>query len=222
MTPISVLIEIDSFLRLLHESRVALFTNKVVERPGRLGFRRLTWATSDSVPRALFRQNSATVSEYRSWVDYQGYSAVLYDGSLIQMSYDFENSELIGHRLLYFPCPFDLDNELLDALGLVDVVDLYQNQDLSSVRLRAPIRFDYNPDAASATHPASHMTFQSSHARIPVVSPLSPGHFIHFVFKNFYPSMWNAHKYIQEWNHPWLSRTITQDEQRMLHFNSLR
>ena len=53
--------------------------------------------------------------------------AILFDGSLIQISYDFDYSELVGHRLLYFPCPFDLDPELLQTLPLVDVIDFYRD-----------------------------------------------------------------------------------------------
>ena len=224
MIPNSLLHELDDFLTLLLESEVAIATTKVVAlqggRPG--GFQRITWAANSTAPGNLFRQHSATVAEYRGWIDCNGYSAVLFDGSLIQISYDFEYSELVGHRLLYFPCPFDLDLELLnDGLFLAEVIDLYQGQEITSVRLRSPVRFDYDPNANTDTHPASHMTFQWSHSRIPVTAPVSPGRFIQFIFKNFYPEMWTIHEFIQEWPQHEIESTITPEEQRVLHLSSL-
>ena len=213
--------KLENFLTLLLESEIAISTTKVVALNGSAGFQRITWATNTAAPGHLFRHNSATVEEYREWIVCDGYSAVLFDGSLIQMSYDFEYSELVGHRLMYFPCPFDLDQELLEACGLVGVVDLYQSQEMSLVRLRAPVRFDYDPNANASTHPMSHMTFQWSHSRIPVMAPISPGHFIQFVFKNFYPAMWEVHRFIQRWPRHEVESTITPEEQSVLHLHSV-
>ena len=162
-------------------------TTKVVETRDHRGLHRITWPNNTSVPPCLFRIKSPTVSEYRGWVDSQGYSAILLDGSIIQISYDFDDSALVGHRLLYFPCPFDLELEYLDTFTLSELIDVYFGEGTEWVRLRSPVRFDYDPTALSEHHPASHMTFQWSHARIPVKSPLSLGHFIQFVFQNFYP-----------------------------------
>ena len=197
-----------------------MLTTKVVAKPEPAGFKRITWATNALVPGDLFGQNSATVSQYREWIDCGGYSAVLYEGSLIQMSYDFDYSRLIGHRLLYFPCPFDLDLKLLETFTLSEVVDLYESQEAPSVRLRSPVRFDYDSYASSSTHPASHMTFQWSHSRLPVMSPISPGHFFQFVFRNFYPALWNVHPFIKEWPIHKVERTITPEEESVLHLNS--
>ena len=220
MTPDNLLYELDEFLKLLLESDVALSTTKVVAQRGPAGFQRVTWATNTAVPGYLFRLHSATVSEYREWVDCQGYSAVLFDGSLIQMSYDFDYSGLVGHRLLYFPCPFDLDPELLNGFPLAEVIDFYQAQEIAYVRLRSPVRFDYDPFAGADAHPVSHMTFQWSHSRLPVMAPISPGHFIQFVFKNFYPAMWRVHDFIQEWPRHEIESTITPEEQTVLHLSS--
>ena len=198
-----------------------MYTTKVVSRRERTGLQRITWATNAVVPGYLFRQKSATVLDYREWIDCGGYSAVLFDGSLIQMSYDFEYLELVGHRLLYFPCPFDLDLQLLQTFSLPEVIDFYQCRDATYVKLRTPVRFDYDPFAKKSTHPESHMTFQWSHSRIPVMGPVSPGHFIQFVFKNFYPAMWHVHPFIQEWPPHKFEATITPEEREVLHLNSV-
>ena len=193
---------------------------KVIPRRGPRGFQRITWAADKAVPGDLFRQDSATISEYRSWISYQSFSALLFDGSIVQISYDFDYQTLVGHRLVYFPSPFDFDRELLEAFGLFEAIEEYQGSRVDLVRLRSPIRFDYDSTANPATHPASHMTFEWSHCRIPVVSPLSPGHFIRFLFKNFYPSLWNDHEFIQEWPRHNVEPTISPEDLLELHINS--
>ena len=221
MTPRRVFFELDNFLTLLLRSEVAILTTKVILQHGSPGIQRITWAKNKVAPGELFRNTSPTVLEYREWIDKQGYSAVLFDGSILQISYDFENSELAGHRLLYFPCPFDFDQELLEVFALVDVIDFYRDHETANVRLRSPLRFDYQPDTNLESHPNSHMTFQWSHTRVPVMAPISPGHFIHFVFKNFYPTMWEVHDFLQEWPKHEFESTITHDQQRTLHFCSV-
>lgn len=220
MTPINLLYELENLLTLLLESGVAISTTKVTLLQQRAGFQRVTWATSRSAPGELFRTSSATVSEYRDWIACQGYSAVLFDGSIIQFTYDFEYSDVIRHRLLYFPCPFDLDEELLYELSLVEVVELLEGSDASAVRLRSPLRFDYDPEASSLFHPASHMTFQWAHCRLPVMSPISPGHFIRFIFRNFYPAMWRVHDFIRQWPQHSGTPTLSRKEEAMLHINA--
>ena len=219
MTPNNTLIDLDSFLSLLQNSEIALLTTSVVceTRPG--GFCRVTWPTKTLTTMALFRQESATVSEYREWVTNQGYSAILYDGSLIQVSFDFHQNELIGHRLLYFPCPFDFDDKLVRSESLVDVIEFYESEEIPAVRLRAPIRFDYDANVSTDEHPASHVTFQWAHARVPNFSPISLGHFIDFVFRNFYPTLWENHDFLRTWRQERLDSTITQLQQRRLHFS---
>ena len=221
MTPSSLFQELSNLLSLLLRSEVAISATNVVQFQASGGFRRITWSNNNLVPGDLFRSNSPTVSEYRDWIDWQGYSAVLLDGSFIQVTYDFEYTELVQHRLLYFPCPFDFDIEFLDDLSLTELVHLYLDEGIDKVRLRTPVRFDYDPNANSEVHPASHMTFQWSHSRIPVMSPLSLGHFIQFVFQNFYPFLWNTHRFLKEWPRVEFDTTISEEQQRGLHLSSL-
>lgn len=54
-----------------------------------------------------------TIDQYVAWLSRGDYSALLYDGSLIQASYEVEAGEVSRHRLSYFPCPYDLDLALL-------------------------------------------------------------------------------------------------------------
>ena len=211
--------EISDLITLLLESGIAISSTGIVIDYRSPNWRRITWATNKFTSGDLFRIESPTVSEYREWIASQGYSVLLFDGSFIQISYDFEDQELIAHRLMYFPCPFDLDQELLEIFPLVDVVDMYQESGTPCVRLRTPIRFDYDNASAANHHPASHMTFQWSHCRIPVVSPISLGHFIQFVFKNFYPNIWRFQEFLQTWPTIHFSPTITLSQSAYLHFS---
>ena len=220
MTPGRLIYDLENFLELLMVSEVALATTKVVAMKGQRGFERITWSNNNIAAGELFRSDSPTVSEYQEWIDCQGYSAVLYEGSFIQLSYDFQHSQMVGHRLLYYPCPFDLEVRLLDTLSLSDLIELHHDQGIESIKLRAPIRFDYDPSTNRSGHPVSHMTILWSHSRIPVTSPVSPGHFFQFVFQNFYPALWSVHSFLNRWPKEELEPTITREEQQQLHLHS--
>ena len=221
MTPGSLFRDLNNFLSLLLNSQIALTTTTVIDVLGHMGNRSITWSNNYSVPGDLFRFDSSTVSEYQRWIESRGYSAILFDGSFVQISYNFRRSELVGHRLLYFPCPFDMDMELLDEISLPDLIELYSEEGTGGVKLRTPVRFDYDPSSWKTSHPASHMTFQWANARIAVSSPLSLGHFIQFVFQNFYPTYWYAHEFLNQWPCDELETTISTEERGVLHLSSI-
>jgi hypothetical protein len=123
------------------------------------------------------------------------YIALLNDGAFLQVSVDVVGDDVVGHRYCYYPCPvilppgFDmLDFDSLD-LYLMDELDehiraLEQRRVHASeqLRMRSPIRFDFAPDAATATEPACHLHVLNADTRIPVHAPLSLGDFVQFVF----------------------------------------
>ncbi len=207
----------------LSSSGVAISTNKaVVNRLQPSGRQRVTWATNSRTPGALFRNYSATLQEYVGWVENSSYSALLLDGGILQISYDFDGQIVVGHRLCFVPCPFDLDVSLVRELPFRDVIELYaESAQFDDIRLRTPVRFDYDFENMSVRdkHPTTHMTFQWSYVRLPVVSPLSLGHFIRFVFRNFYPSLWRVHGFLRDWPVRFLDHTMEQEDLRDLHLN---
>lgn len=209
--------EIHNLLDLLLRSEIALYTNPVVAQTSKGGLTRVTWANTRSVPGKLFRGRFATVDDYSGWLESGAYSTILFDGAVVQFSYDFVGDRLVGHRLAYYPCPFDVDEELLRTEPLLDVIELYRNHSESSIRLRSPLRFDYDPQNGSDDHPTAHLTLLSPHCRWPIVAPLSPGHFVRFLFRHFYPSFWTAFKFIREWPQQLGERTITTEQEGMLH-----
>lgn len=211
--------ELENLLDLLQDSEIAYSRNNVIQQQLSEGRKRVTWASHTLAPGDWFRNVSATVTDYRNWIKSGSFSAALFDGALVQLSFDFSHSQLVGHRLLYFPCPFDMDYDIIREFGLVDAIDLYCESGGQEVRLRTPIRFDYDRAIHSATHPYSHFTFQWAHVRVPVFSPISLGHFIRFVFENFYPQMWRVHSFLRDWPCDTLTRTIASEEESRLHLS---
>lgn len=218
MKPSSLRTEIQNLLDLLLESDVAIHANPVVKRDSKGGMTRVTWGSqAGTVSGELFREDFATLDDYHSWFRAEAYSAVLYDGAVLQMSYDFEGDQFIGHRLAYYPCPFDIDQELLRTQPMLDVIELYRENEMSSVRLRSPLRFDCDIGSQAEDHPTVHLTLLSSGCRWALVAPLSPGHFVRFLFKHFYPSLWSTLSFLREWPQRLGERTITPEQESILH-----
>src|SRR5690349_5761989 len=98
--------ELQNLLFLLADASLTLITRPVVVTGSKPGPQRVTWPRTVAGVGELYRTPFATVREYREWVESDEYSAVLFDGSLIQLSFDFLGNEVVSHRLVYFPCPF--------------------------------------------------------------------------------------------------------------------
>ena len=67
---------------------------------------------------------------------------------MIQISLEMTRGEISKHRLLYYPCPFDLQSELQEVaeFGLLDYIEEVCIPDaIERMRMRTPLRFDYAP-----------------------------------------------------------------------------
>lgn len=171
----------------LADAGLALYTNPVAMSPTRVSFH-------SHRPDLAFLpdRGSPSVNTYLAWVEAGAYSSLLLDGSLLQITYDIEEGRIVGHRLAYVPCPYDVDHDLLaSGEALIDVLSIYLGD---HPMLRSPIRFDYDLAAARTGHPAAHLTINDSNCRIACVAPLHALRFVDFVFRNFYPSYWRAHR----------------------------
>jgi len=200
--------EIENLLAYLLDSQIALTTNPVVNYDGRV-----TWPARGGSPLPA-KKRMPTLSDYRSWLGKGVYSAVLLDGALIQLTYDYAAINMLtGHRLAYVPCPFNVDHELLNELPFEDVMDLYSGDSADNVLLSSTVRFDYDAGRAGVGHPAAHLTFNTPSCRIACAEPMRLGRFVEFVFRNFYPHLWSIHPYLGQVSSRALSdRTITEDE----------
>lgn len=152
---------------------------RFVSHPGEAGF--------------LVSHEHPGIDQYLAWVRSGSYSAVLFDASLIQMTYDVSSKGLVvGHRLAYMPCPYNLDPELLAQEPLLDALELYDGS--ADILLRSQLRFDFDPRATTPGHPAAHFTFNSPECRIACVAPVHVMRFLDFVFRHSYPAQRRFHE----------------------------
>jgi len=199
---------------------------------------RITWPAAVNQGSGRFSDLPfASITEYRSSILQNHYVALLKDGAFLQISADVAGEDLVGHRYCYYPCPVLLPAEF-DVLDF-DSLDLYLMDELDEhvraienkrprfgeqLRMRSPLRFDFAPHAATQIEPACHLHLSNHDTRIPVHAPLSLGDFVQFVFRNFYPQIWEDESYREatRWPVRVRNRTITEDEEVRFHINCRR
>jgi hypothetical protein len=158
-----------------------------------------------------------TLLEYRKIVERRSYSALLFEGSVLQFSYDVGGDTVVGHRLAYVPCPFEIAPVDLTLDPILDVIDVYECHGREALRLRSPMRFDFDPARSREGHPASHLHIQTHDCRIPVGAALGVGHFVRFVFSRFYPRVWAEHPILHGLSLRLGSSTLSADEEAGMH-----
>ena len=179
---------------------------------------RITWPTSPQKWQVGFEKPFGSLDEYYAWLKNNEYSAILFDGSMLQISFDFQLSDLVSYRMVYYPCPIELtlqEQMLLREFPVFEVIDAY-SEAKERFRAKSPIRFEFDLESATSTHPASHMTMLTNNCRVPVYGPLSLGHFVSFVFRNFYPDIFDRHRFVRDWPTRIGPRTLEMSDQRSL------
>jgi hypothetical protein len=213
--------DLRNFADLLLHNQIAIVTNPVAQE--RVGARvRVTWRSSSVDVAPLTASPFASIGEYYQYVLNQAYLAILFDGALLQISFDFRGKKVVGHRLCYYPCPFEIPPEEFTEIPILDLIEIYQEAALDLLRLRSPLRFDYDPRNPTEGHPASHLHMIRSHCRCPVFGPVTLGHFIHFIFCYFYPPLWREHRFLRELPRELGEKTIMPVEEAYLHFGCSR
>lgn len=180
----------------------------------------MSWHPTDPAAEFLVERPDTLVASYRRWVTSGAYSVLLFDGALLQLSFDFEGGQLVKHRLGYVPCPVAVDEELLQVEPVLDVLDMHLSEGPDAIRLNAAVRFDYDLEAASEAHPASHLTLNGAGCRIACRGPLRLAHFVEFIFANFYPALWDEGGYFTGMPRAeWGPRTLTPGQTSRLHID---
>lgn len=159
----------------------------------------------------LFEESEySSLDEYLIYLRNRCFFVIFKDGSLLQISYKFRRSKLIGHRLCFFPCPIKFDFNDLEEFSLDEIVELSASP--FSLRLVSPIRFDFDPEQEQDDHPSSHLHFSCRSCRVPVQLPLSIGHFLNFVLRNFYLQEWDKLEKLQKWPYRNFTRTFVHEK----------
>lgn len=233
MTPRDVENDVSSLISSLLEAKIAVDSNPVsIYRRGTAQL--VTWPSALDTP-PVDPEDFASVKEYRELVRSRFYTCMLIDGSLLQIGYFFRRDELVKHRLCFYPSPIALQpNEYEPELDIGEVVDFYLDDELAAfralmestkqappiqtmrLRMRSPIRFDFDLDAQEVNHPGSHLHISHENCRWPVFGPLSVGHFTRFVFRHFFPSFWDQHAFLRTAVLRSADRSITVEEEREL------
>ena len=89
------------------------------------GVLRITCVSGRSPNAAVREDDDETVAEYRRYLLMNDYAVVLFDGSMMQISYDFQGGNLIEHRLVYVPCPFQIPRGYIEEFPLPELIDHY-------------------------------------------------------------------------------------------------
>ena len=134
---------------------------------------------------------------YDHFVKENAYNVKMFDGSLIQMMYMFDQRELLRHRLAFFPAPSSKEFPITPEFN--EIEGIYAAR-VAASNVPFPLRFDYdasNDRHQSVVHAKSHLTLgQYENCRIPVTKPMTPGRFIDFILRNFYDTP--ARRYADE------------------------
>lgn len=203
--------EIQNFLDYLMKSEIALYANPAVANRGLV-----SWPSRGD-GRFLERRGRPSVRDYRHWLETGAYSAVLSDGALLQISYWFDR-DLSGHRLAYVPFPYHADAEALRTWDIQEIVESYDGASAESVVLASAVRFDYDARAAGPDHPATHFTINTEGCRVPCAAPMRLGHFVGFVFGNFYQDYWRLHPFLSRLGKEgWMRSSISDEERAGIH-----
>lgn len=223
----------------LLQSGLAIAANPVI--PIRLGDRvRLSWPEAKNRPGVFADQHFAALSEYRTFVMGNHYTALLNEGSMLQISFDFKRDEMVASRFCFYPCPLEfpengyphdfeawndlLESELLSQIDALaperigpDGADLIGTGGL--LRLRSPLRFDFESENRAAAEPCSHVHINGGGARIPVYAALSLSQFTTFIVNNYYPSHVNV---LREFALDFFDRLILPEHETELHLDCRR
>lgn len=192
LTPELVRRDVQDLLDYLVEAELA-YTVNPVGMDGPADHKLITWQGQTRGQPLFTHGQHPTMTDYLTWVEIGAYSALLVDGSLLQITYSVSSGDISGHRLAYVPSPVAIDEELIDSGDLIEYLTgmPFAAADLS---LRSPVRFDYDPSAASQAHPASHLTVSGVDCRVPCRTWMPLSGFVQFVFQHFYPAQWRVHE----------------------------
>lgn len=146
---------------------------------------------------SLMSGNPARLVDYLTILENQEYSYLMRDGGVFQISYVFNGAEIERHRLCFHPCPFAITSRDIRNFegGLLELIQhSFMDRLEDNVLMRTPIRFDFAPDQAAASHPASHITLNDPSCRVPARCPLAFDTFMKFILENFYSDVWEHPK----------------------------
>ena len=182
--------QISNTLAALYEKRIVYYYLSLKHEPLSKDILRLSWNNHIS---GTLNTNDYFLSleQYKFIIDNNSYLCILYDGSLIRVSYTFDKDTLIGQNLLWWPAPYSYKKTTLNDVTPQQLIQDFLDDQLwhENIKMRSPIRIDYDPDdkVVSPNHPAAHLHMQHKDCRINVEKPMCFNRFMKFILGNYYP-----------------------------------
>ncbi|MCU9949521.1 DUF2290 domain-containing protein [Pseudomonas sp. PDM13] len=172
---------------------------------------RVTWSTATTRP-DLTDIPDSNIKEYLIYLSGRHFNFQLFDGSLIQISYDIKSGSIVQSRLVWFPCPVSFEPEELEYASLEELIRTAPNE---NIHCRAPLRFDYAPHQAADNHSSTHVHLGMENFRLPVQRPMEPRRFIRFIVRTAYPDVWSSPEFIRDDVENWSAQDRLDEDDKI-------
>ena len=181
-------IQINSTLDMLLTKALALSYNVLPPINESLRHCQITWNNHVS-ERANSGKSFTKLDQYLHILQTNSYHCLLFDGSIIRVNFEFDDDLLIAQNLLWWPAPYDYGNILQEGYSPVELIlDFFgDNSWHETIKMRSPIRIDFDSSNNTVTHPHSHLHIQNNETRLNTNNPICFNRFVDFIFRNFYP-----------------------------------
>lgn len=179
--------QINSTLDMLQQKHLSV-TYNLVNTPDYTNTQcQITWNSHIS-SRNNCGSSFTKLDQYLFILKNNSYHSLLFDGSLIRANFKFENNILLSQNLLWWPSPYNYSELLQDGFSPLDIMENFYSDSkwFETIKMRSPIRVDYDFNLNTVTHPKSHMHIQHENTRLSIDSPICFNRFVDFIFRNFY------------------------------------
>jgi len=149
---------------------------------------RLSW--NNHKPGRTSGDSFLQLEQYFNILEDTSYLALLADYSIVRCSFTFDKNKLVNESLLWWPSPIQIeDREYVEFFGISEVAKamIQDSASLARIRMRSPIRIDFDSERDDMCHPRAHMHIESEDTRINTNTPICFNRFMQFILQNFYP-----------------------------------
>ena len=217
--------EILNPIRTLENLHLLLERQDVISFPIRRQYIRLTYPEPMMGAVPVTRLEFGSFGEYVDLLRDRRYTALLYDGSFLQISIDISRGDIVGHRYCYYPCPVQFRDDDLrlfsEEESIVNVVEAFLDQP-NLLLLRTPVRIDFNSDEWREGEPHAHIHLNHTDCRCALSGAIYPGYFIKFIIRYFYPNIWQRYVVLHSLSQDISGYWLKNKEKQFLHFTSVK
>jgi hypothetical protein len=131
-----------------------------------------------------------TLKQYEHILKSGAFHCILFDGSIIRSAFIFDSNNLINHSHLWWPAPYNNESYIEEVTPQSKYEDFINDSNWKKrLRMRSPIRIDFDPKNMNDNHPLVHMHIQHQETRIHIDKPICFNKFVKYIFQNFYSSI---------------------------------